>query len=286
VTAGAEGAAFSLALPRALAFRVEEGERALVLTLYGAGGGLDVVRLAPADTLVRAVEWAQDAADRLRITLRLAAAPYGWSAGWSDGQLLLRVRRPPAVSRRAPLRGLTVAVDAGHPPQGATGPTGLREAEVTLDVARRLRALLVARGARVVMTRDAAGPVSLEERVRAAERAGVHALVSIHADAPPPGAEPYAAAGASTRFFHPHALPLARAVQAGVAARLGVADRGVAFQDLALARPSWFPAVLCEGATLALPEHEAALRAPGFRQAYARGVADGLERYFRALGGG
>ena len=277
VRAEPRGAALFLSIPQPPPFRVEEDGDALVLTLYGATGDLDLVSLAPGDTLVRAVEWAQDAADRLRLTLRLAAPPAGWSVEWAGGELAVRVRRAPAGGS---LEGVVVAVDAGHPPFGATGPTGLTESEVTLDVARRLRDLLEARGARVVMTRTGAGPVSLEARVAAAERAGAGALVSIHADAPPAGAEPYALAGSSTRYFHPHSLPLARAVQRGIAARVGVPDRGVAFQDLALARPSGFPAVLCEGATLAIPEHEAALRTPAFRQAWARGIADGVESYF------
>ena len=43
------------------------------------------------------------------------------------------------------------------------------------------------------------------------------------------------------------------------------------------------PAVLCEGAFIMMPEQEAALRTPQFQQAYARGIADGLESYFRSL---
>ena len=43
------------------------------------------------------------------------------------------------------------------------------------------------------------------------------------------------------------------------------------------------PSVLCEGAFLMIPEQEAALRTPEFQDAYARGVAEGLEEYFRTL---
>jgi len=41
--------------------------------------------------------------------------------------------------------------------------------------------------------------------------------------------------------------------------------------------------VLCEGAFIMMPDQEAALRTPEFQTAYATGIADGLENYFRSL---
>jgi N-acetylmuramoyl-L-alanine amidase len=43
------------------------------------------------------------------------------------------------------------------------------------------------------------------------------------------------------------------------------------------------PSILCEGAFLMIPELEAALRTAEFQDAYALGVAEGLEEYFRTL---
>ena len=55
-------------------------------------------------------------------------------------QRLLRVRKPPVVASRArPLEGRVIAVDAGHPPIGSTGPTGLYEGDATLMVANALK---------------------------------------------------------------------------------------------------------------------------------------------------
>jgi N-acetylmuramoyl-L-alanine amidase len=64
---------------------------------------------------------------------------------------------------------------------------------------------------------------------------------------------------------------------------MGLRDLGVYYDNLALARPTWMPAVLCEGAFIIIPEQEAALRTPEFQTAYARGIVDGLESYFRSL---
>jgi N-acetylmuramoyl-L-alanine amidase len=65
--------------------------------------------------------------------------------------------------------------------------------------------------------------------------------------------------------------------------RMGLRDLGSYYDNLAVLRPTWMPAVLCEGAFIMLPEQEALLRMPEFQAAYALGVAEGLERYFRGL---
>ncbi|MEN9416916.1 MAG: hypothetical protein RI988_536 [Pseudomonadota bacterium] len=83
-------------------------------------------------------------------------------------------------------RLVVVAVDAGHGGEdpGAIGPTGLREKDVTLAVARLLKARLDAvPGMRAVLTRDGDYFVPLHERVRKARRLQADLLVSVHADA-------------------------------------------------------------------------------------------------------
>ncbi|MEJ7809700.1 MAG: N-acetylmuramoyl-L-alanine amidase [Gemmatimonadaceae bacterium] len=264
-------------------FLVEEHGNDLVLTLYGTQATTDIIHYARNDSLVRVVTWEPLTGDRARYTVRLATPPFGYLAFWDRGSLVLRVRRAPRVDRARPLRGLTIAVDPGHPPIGSTGPTGLYEPVPALAVGLRLKTLLEARGATVVMTRSSAAAVALGDRPIIARRANAHALVSIHLNALPDGVNPFGAHGTGSYFFHPQAEPLARALQRGMVARMGLRNLGVYYDNLALARPTWMPAVLCEGAFIIIPEQEAALRTPQFQEAYALGVAEGLEAYFRAL---
>ncbi|HEU4722442.1 MAG TPA: N-acetylmuramoyl-L-alanine amidase [Gemmatimonadaceae bacterium] len=262
---------------------VEETDRAVVLTLYGVRGNTDLINYAGADSMVRTVEWAQESADRARITVGLRAAPYGYLVVWENNALVLKLRGRPRIDPARPLAGIVVAVDPGHPPVGATGPTGLWEPQVTLPVGLRLKTLLEERGARVVMTRTTADAVALGDRPIIARRANVHAFVSIHLNAYPDGVNPFVAPGTGTYFFRAHSEPLARAVQRGMVDRMGLQDLGVNYDNLAVVRPTWYPSVLCEGAFIMLPDQEAALRTPEFQDRYARGVADGLESYFRGL---
>ena len=262
---------------------VEEGERSITLTLYGVLGNTDIVNYASTDSMVRTVEWKQVGTERAIVTVNLRAAPFGYLVLWENNALVLKLRGRPAIDVSRPLAGLTIAVDPGHPPIGATGPTGLYEATATLPIGVQLQRMREERGARVVMTRTTDAAVALGDRPIIARRANVHAFVSIHLNAYADGTNPFVAPGTGTYYFRSHSEPLAREVQKGMVSQLGLIDLGINYDNLAVVRGTWFPAVLCEGAFVILPDQEAALRTPEFQERYARGVADGIEAYFRRL---
>jgi N-acetylmuramoyl-L-alanine amidase len=264
---------------------VEETDRAIVLTLYGVRGNTDLINYAATDSMVRTVEWAQLSNERARVTVNLRAAPYGYLVVWEGNAMVLKLRGRPAIDGRHPLRGITIAVDPGHPPIGATGPTGLWEPRATLPISFQLKRILEERGATVVMTRTTDSAVALTDRPVIARRANVNAFVSIHLNAYGDGTNPFVAPGTGTYYFRTHSEPLARTVQRGMVSQLGLIDLGINYDNLAVVRGTWYPAVLCEGAFLMLPDQEAALRTPEYQERYARGVADGVEEYFRNLPG-
>jgi len=280
----AEGTDLVIPVGERAPYFVEETDRSIVLTLYGVRANTDLINYPSADSLVRTVEWEQLSAERARVTVNLRNAPYGYLVLWERSSLVLKLRARPRIDPGAPLRGLTIAVDPGHPPIGATGPTGLWEPQATLAIGQRLKTILEARGARVVMTRTTMDPVALGDRPIIARRANANAFVSIHLNALPDGVNPFVAPGTGTYFFRSQSEPLARAVQRGMVSQMGLQDLGVNYDNLAVVRSTWYPAVLCEGAFLMIPEQEFALRTPEFQERYARGIADGLESYFRSLG--
>ncbi|HET7584136.1 MAG TPA: N-acetylmuramoyl-L-alanine amidase [Gemmatimonadaceae bacterium] len=262
-------------------YLVEERDHAIDLTIYGVRTNTDIVHYGHNDPLVREVTWTPERTERARFTVRLSTAPYGYLVFYDHGALVLRIRRPPRIDRRAPLRGRTIVVDPGHPPAGATGPTGLYEGVAVLEIGKKLAAMLEQRGAHVIMTRTTNDPVALGDRPILARRANADVLVSVHLNALPDGVNPFTAHGTGTYFFRSHSAPLARAIQERLVARMGLRNIGIFYDNLALTRPTWMPAVLTEGAFIMIPEQEAALRTPEFQTAYARGIAEGLERYFR-----
>jgi N-acetylmuramoyl-L-alanine amidase len=266
---------------RRVPFELSETERDVTLRLYDAVGNVDWIRYGRADTLLRSIDWSQPSSREVTLRVSLAQPVWGYQAVWERDDLVLEIRRPPAIDGGRPLRGRLIAVDAGHPPAGASGPTGLREAEANLAIALALKPMLEGEGARVVLTRTADAPLDLWPRVAMAEAAGAELLISIHNNALPDGLNPFINSGASVYYNQPRSIPLARAVQAALVRRLGVRDLGIGWGDLALVRPTWMPSVLTEGLFMILPEQEAALRSPEGVRRYAEAVRDGLREYLR-----
>ncbi|MFL5501131.1 MAG: N-acetylmuramoyl-L-alanine amidase [Gemmatimonadaceae bacterium] len=265
-------------------YLVEETDRTISLLLYDVRGAPVISMMAePGDKYFNSISSTPEPS-RVRYSINLNGAPYGYLALWQNGKLTFRVRRPPRIADPAsPLRGLTITVDPGHPPAGATGPTNLYEADAVLEVAFKVRDMLVQRGANVVMTRTTSDPVDLGLRPIIARRANANAFVSIHLNAFPDGVNPFVNNGSLTLYFWPHSIPLGMATQPALLAELGLRDNGTKFQNLAVARGTWMPSILTEGAFVIMPDQEAALRTPTYQTAYATAIVRGLETYFASL---
>jgi N-acetylmuramoyl-L-alanine amidase len=263
-------------------FRVDEEPRRLTLRLYGALSDINWTRYGSPDRYLTEIRWVQQD-DDVVLTLDLASPVWGYRTRWSGNDLILEVRRPPVINPARPLQDRLIVVDPGHPPLGATGPTGFREADANLAVALQLRDLLTASGARVVMTRSTPVSLDLLPRTRLADSVDAELLVSIHNNALPDGVNPFTNNGTSVYYNQPRSLPLAQAVDRELARQLGVRDLGVGRGDLALVRPTWMPSILTEGLFMMIPEQEAALADPRGQRLYAVAVRDGLETFLRGV---
>ena len=152
------------------------------------------------DALVARVRAAQRDPDTVRVVLDLAGR---------DELAIFSLDDPPRlivdVGARRPSEGATaevrppsgelararpihrIIVDAGHGghDSGAVGPTGVREKDVTLAMARRLERELEARGFAVELTRPDDRYVPLEERAAIANARRGDLFISLHANANP-----------------------------------------------------------------------------------------------------
>ncbi len=265
-------------------YLAEENGNSISVLLYGTRAESPVASLPmPADKYVAGVAVTNEAG-RVRYTINLNRAPYGYLAMYQNGAFIFRVRRPPVIGDASnPLRGLTIAVDPGHPPAGTTGPTSFYEGEAVLGVGLKLRDLLVQKGVNVVMTRTTMDPVDLGARPIISRRANAQAFISLHLDAEPDGVNPMTHAATACYYFWPHSVSLAQQTIANLGPAMGTPILGVKYQNLAVARGSWMPAILCEGGFLILPDVEAAFRTPQYQERMARGILAGLESYFASL---
>jgi len=126
-----------------------------------------------------------------------AGAPAAGQAAPQPGAPIADAAPPPAERPRA---AFVVVIDPGHGGEdtGAVGPSGLAEKDVTLDVARRLKARILSEmDAEVILTRDTDTAVPLDDRTAIANHQRADLFVCIHANASRRGN----ARGAETYFL-------------------------------------------------------------------------------------
>ena len=182
---------------------------------------------------------------------------------------------------RSPLYKKTIAVDPGHggSDPGAIGSTGLQEKAVTLDISKRVAAMLSEAGAKAVLTRTDDVSVFLPERVKVAADARADAFVSVHANA----GRTDGPSGTETLFCSnvPMSRRLAEHVQAGLVKEIGLPDRGVRERpDLYIIREAKMPSCLVEVVFMSNLAEELLLIDPAFRDRAARGIVRGIWSYF------
>ena len=184
--------------------------------------------------------------------------------------------------------GKIIVLDPGHggSDPGAIGPTGLKEKDFNLSVARLAAEELTRRGARVYLTRSEDLYVDLYSRAVLANSVGADVFVSVHANAWGNINEVDQMAGTST-WFASTADPakadskrLAGHLQKSLVAKLGRKDLGLFTANFAVLRNTVMPAALVEVAFISNREEEGLMYTDWFRQAAAAGIVEGLEGYF------
>jgi N-acetylmuramoyl-L-alanine amidase len=178
-----------------------------------------------------------------------------------------------------------IAIDPGHggTDPGAVGPTGLKEKDVNLQIALKLKAKLEAQGHTVVMTRDKDETVSLEDRVKKANEANADIFVSTHCNA----AENPNAKGTET-YRYPGSLKgkkLATEVQKELVNALETDDRGVKEGTYYVLKHTKMPAILAEVAFISNPGEEEMLKTDETREKAAQAMKKGIDTYFSTVGG-
>jgi N-acetylmuramoyl-L-alanine amidase len=203
-----------------------------------------------------------------------AAAPPESPPGWKFGPAA-----PVGVNPRL------IVIDPGHggSDRGAMH-NGLVEATLNLDIANRLRALLVARGWLVKMTRvtdvDVYQPNDsahdeLQARCDVANDAGARLFISVHTNSFTTGT----LNGTTTYYYKADSYGLADAVHARLAANLPTQDDGIRKENFYVIHHTNAPAILVETAFLSNASDARYLKSDSFLQNIAASIASGVGDY-------
>lgn len=209
----------------------------------------------------------------------VAAAQPSPSPGWKFGP-----QPSPGAKYVAPNPRLIV-IDPGH---GGSDAGAIRgdavEKDLAMDMSRRLKAILIARGWQVIMThetdRDVFAPNDsahdeLQARDDIANNNGARLLISIHVNSfinsGPHGATAY--------YYKSSDVALAQAVDRRIAAQVPVRNIGMIKDKLYVVNHANMPATLIETAFVSNPDDRRLLQDPAWRQKMAEAIADGILDY-------
>ena len=282
-----------LPLARKIPFKIDPdvNGKFIDISFYGAFSNTDWITNAVTGC-IGGIKWFQD--DQETYRLRVFTRPnswWGYDARYEGNQFVFELRMPPpANSGGSPLAGLTIALDPGHSADtGAVGPTGYAEKDANLAIAVNLREKLIAKGVKVIMTREGNQNVSLSQRPVIAWQNRADILISIHNNALGYGQNPFIKRGSGVYYYTPMSLPLAEEIHRAYAKAFSTSrefnlpDDGLYYGNLALTRTPQMPSVLIESAYMIVPEEEAYLKTESFRSACANAIINGIERYARKM---
>ncbi|WP_188811705.1 N-acetylmuramoyl-L-alanine amidase [Hymenobacter cavernae] len=249
----------------------------LAVDVFGATSNTNWITQRDGLQALSDVHYEQPEPDVFRLVLDLRhKQAWGYSIAYQGNTLVIKVKRPPAKLR---LRGLTIAVDAGHGGTnvGATGATGAREKDITLAIAQRLRQELTRHGARVVMTRETEKTVENSDRILRLRQLNPNLLVSIHVNSTGNATTQ----GTSTYYRYLAFRPLSVALYEAMR-RTGLKGFGnVGSFNFGLNGPTEYPNALVETAFISNAEDEKRLIDPRFQQQIAEQLTKGIEEFLR-----
>ena len=172
----------------------------------------------------------------------------------------------------------SIVIDAGHGGTdcGAIGG-GVMEKNITLDVAKRVEALLKQKGYDVKMTREDDSYVSLQDRVDISENYAPDIFVSIHVNS---SVKPEII-GLETHYYHQESLSLAQTVHASLASAIQSVNRGLFKSKFYVINHTTSPAILIEIGFISNADERNQLISEQRKQDTAKAIADGIQKYLQ-----
>ncbi|MBX2861378.1 MAG: N-acetylmuramoyl-L-alanine amidase [Vampirovibrio sp.] len=172
-----------------------------------------------------------------------------------------------------------VVVDAGHGghDQGASR-RGILEKDLNLNLAKKVKKSLEARGIKVYMTRSTDKFVSLKNIAGYANRVNPDLFISIHHNASTNPAQH----GLETYYYTRQSLPFARRVHKHIVNNVSAPDKGVRRAMFYVIHHTKMPAILCEVGYVSNSSERRALLSPARQNATANAIGDGVVEYLQS----
>ena len=248
----------------------------IVVDVFGATNNSNWITQLQTVREIKNVDYEQIADEVFRITIELKHQQHwGHQIYYSGKNLIIKVRHQP---NDLSLSHLNIAIDAGHggTNNGAVGPTGIYEKEITLMLAKKLQKALEQQGAKVIMTRTTETFFDNKERILFYRDSLPDLLLSIHLNS---SEDPIRTSGTSTYYRYIGFRPLSRLIEKHML-ELGLKNYGnTGSFNFMLNSPTEYPNALIETLFLSNPEEEMKILDEGFQQKMVDKIIQGTKDF-------
>ena len=242
------------------------------------------------NSVIKSSKWSSDRSKStvtLSLTLAQAGKFYGFHYEYNrEGMLVITISHKPSS-----LKDAVILLDPGH---GGIDPgaacavkvTGFNnEKDINLSIATKVKELLEAEGATVIMTRSGDDWKSYTQRNNAVRERDPDMFISIHCDS----SSTASATGTSAFYYRAYSQPLAKAVHDSLVNAYNTeiykdkpdikTDRGTNFYAFRVARVEECPAILIEYGFVSNIEECQTLQNAESRDILAKATVNGIKNY-------
>ena len=247
------------------------------IELYNVQSNINWITQLTSAKAVKNVWYEQIEGDVLQITIELVKQQhYGYSIGYNEKALLLKIRRLPAS-----IRNMTIAIDAGHGGTnlGASGTTsGILEKNYTILFAKELQKILKKQKIKVLMVRETDTTIENKDRVLWAQQNNPDLFISFHLNS---SGRDYIK-GVSTYYKHIGYRSFSQSILKRLLEIKNLDEFGnIGSFNFQPVQPTDYPSCLVEVAFLSNKEDEKMILDPKFRYKVAYQVYLGIKDWIK-----
>ena len=246
-------------------------------------------------SVCKAGSWSTDSKNStatLSFTLNEKGKFYGFHYEYdNNGNLVITIKHKPAS-----LSGYTIMLDPGHGGLDVGAICAVSSAsygyekQINLSIATKVKELLEAEGANVIMTRSTDKWVCYTDRNGAVRDRNPDMFISIHCDS----STSASAMGTSAYYYRAYSQPLAKAIHESLVDAyktqiykdkpdlFGKVSRGANFYAFRVARVEECPAILIEYGFVSNPDECTVLQTAANRDILAAATVNGIKKYVSA----